>query len=244
MAIPDNYIDKITKGNDSRMISPAAGMVRVNNDNFDGETLDEVLNDVAQSIEDAGEGGYAPPAGGIPKTDLASGVQASLNKADTALQQSDLSGYATTDDVDDAVAALVSSAPQTLDTLKELADALGDDPNFATTMATLLGNKVDKETGKSLMTDAERTKLQGIAAGAEVNVQADWNQTTTTADDYIKNKPTLATVATSGSYNDLTDKPTIPAAYDDTALAARVTVLEGQTHNVTYNQSTTTLTIQ
>ena len=32
--------------------------------------------------------------------------------------------------------------------------------------------------------------------------------------------------------------------YDDTALAARVTVLEGQTHNVTYNQSTTTLTIQ
>lgn len=54
----------------------------------------------------------------------------------------------------------------------------------------------------------------------------------------------LAAVATSGSYNDLTDKPTIPAAYDDTALAARVTVLEGQTHNVTYNQSTTTLTIQ
>ena len=31
-------------------------------------------------------GGYTPPAGGIPKTDLASGVQASLDKADTALQ--------------------------------------------------------------------------------------------------------------------------------------------------------------
>ena len=55
MAIPDNYIDKITKGNDSRMISPAAGMVRVNNDNFDGETLDEVLDDVAQAISEAGE---------------------------------------------------------------------------------------------------------------------------------------------------------------------------------------------
>ena len=54
----------------------------------------------------------------------------------------------------------------------------------------------------------------------------------------------LANVATSGSYNDLSNKPTIPAAYDDTALSARVTVLEGQTHNVTYNQSTTTLTIQ
>ena len=55
MAIPDNYIDKITKGNDSRMISPAADMVRVNNDNFDGETLDEVLDDVAQAIGEAGE---------------------------------------------------------------------------------------------------------------------------------------------------------------------------------------------
>ena len=55
MAIPDNYIDKITKGNDSRMISPAADMVRVNNDNFDGETLDEVLDDVAQAISEAGE---------------------------------------------------------------------------------------------------------------------------------------------------------------------------------------------
>lgn len=34
-------------------------------------------------------GGYAPPAGGIPKTDLASDVQTSLGKADTSLQQSD-----------------------------------------------------------------------------------------------------------------------------------------------------------
>lgn len=38
-------------------------------------------------------------------------------------------------------------------------------------------------------TTAEKNKLSGIAAGAEVNVQSDWNQTTTTADDYIKNKP-------------------------------------------------------
>lgn len=42
---------------------------------------------------------------------------------------------------------------------------------------------------------ADRTKLDGIAAGAEVNVQSDWNQSTTTADDYIKNKPTLGTAA-------------------------------------------------
>ena len=46
--------------------------------------------------------------------------------------------------------------------------------------------------------------------GGSDQVQADWNQTDTEQPDYIKNKPSLATVATSGSYNDLTDKPTIP----------------------------------
>ena len=65
-------------------------------------------------------------------------------------------------------------------------------------------------------TTAEKSKLAGIAAGAEVNVQANWTQTTTTADDYIKNKPTLATVATSGSYNDLSNKPTIPTVNNAT----------------------------
>lgn len=43
-----------------------------------------------------------------------------------------------------AVAALVGSTPETLDTLKELADALGDDPNFAATTAAAIGNKIDK----------------------------------------------------------------------------------------------------
>jgi hypothetical protein len=41
-----------------------------------------------------------------------------------------------------AASALVGAAPATLDTLNELAAALGNDPNFATTMATALGNRV------------------------------------------------------------------------------------------------------
>ena len=41
-------------------------------------------------------------------------------------------------------------------------------------------------------------------------VQSDWNQSNNQAVDFIKNKPKLATVATSGSYNDLSDKPAIP----------------------------------
>ena len=42
--------------------------------------------------------------------------------------------------------------------------------------------------------------------------QADWTETDPTKQSYIKHKPDLKTVATTGSYNDLTDKPTIPDA--------------------------------
>lgn len=62
-----------------------------------------------------------------------------------------------------------------------------------------LDDKVDKITGKGLstndFTDALKTKLDNIETGAEVNVQADYAQTNTAAEDYIKNKPTLGTSA-------------------------------------------------
>lgn len=75
-----------------------------------------------------------------------------------------------------------------------------------------------------LMLPSDKTKLNGIAAGAEVNVNADWNATE--GDALILNKPALSTVATSGSYNDLTSKPTIPTVdvnkeYVDTQLATK-----------------------
>lgn len=61
-----------------------------------------------------------------------------------------------------------------------------------------VSGKVDKVDGKGLSTNdyttTEKNKLAGIAAGAEVNVQSDWNQTNSAADDYIKNKPTIPTV--------------------------------------------------
>lgn len=44
-----------------------------------------------------------------------------------------------------------------------------------------------------------KSKLDGIAAGAEVNVQADWNETDNTSDAYIANKPTLGTAAATDS---------------------------------------------
>lgn len=70
---------------------------------------------------------------------------------------------------------------------------------------------VQKEPGKGLSTNDysndEKTKLGGIAEGAEVNVQSDWNEADNSSDAYIQNKPTLGTasaldVATSGDAGD------------------------------------------
>ena len=87
---------------------------------------------------------------------------------------------------DTKVAALVASAPAALDTLNELATALGNDANFATTTATSLGNRlrVDIDT-------------QSLSASQKVNARTNLG---------------LAAVASSGAYADLSGKPTIPTA--------------------------------
>jgi hypothetical protein len=56
-------------------------------------------------------------------------------------------GNTVTDRIASAVSGLVDSSPAALDTLNELAAALGDDPNFATTIATSIGTKLDTSGG-------------------------------------------------------------------------------------------------
>lgn len=48
-----------------------------------------------------------------------------------------------------------------------------------------------------LMSATDKAKLNGIASGAEANVQSDWNEADTTSDAYILNKPSIPTVSTS-----------------------------------------------
>jgi len=58
------------------------------------------------------------------------------------LQYLSSNSYATSTDISDAIDALVASAPGTLDTLNELAAALGDDPNFSTTVSNSIATKL------------------------------------------------------------------------------------------------------
>ena len=96
----------------------------------------------------------------------------------------DLSSYASTSYVDTAIANTVDSAPETLNTLNELAAALGDDANFATTTSTALGNRLRVDTAAQGLTSTQKTN-------AKTNLG-------------------LSAVASTGAYSDLSGTPTIP----------------------------------
>lgn len=85
--------------------------------------------------------------------------------------------YQTGEQVDAKVASIVDSAPETLDTLNELATALGNDPNFATTVANQIGQKADKTVvtiqANGLMSSTDKQKLDSVETNA--NASADFN---------------------------------------------------------------------
>lgn len=64
--------------------------------------------------------------------------------------------------VDNKINALVGGAPEALDTLKEIADAMAEDDAVMEGLMTSVGNKVDKEEGKSLIADSEIERLAGV----------------------------------------------------------------------------------
>ena len=86
-------------------------------------------------------------------------ISAFTNDSGYLTEHQSLEGLATQTYVNNRVAGVLDSAPEALDTLNELAQALGNDPNFATTVLTRIGNKVDKVEGKSLVLDTEIAKI-------------------------------------------------------------------------------------
>lgn len=131
-------------------------------------------------------------------TPIVTSVNGETGDVTVATKTSELendSEFATTGYVDTKVAGIVDSAPETLDTLNELSAALGNDPNFATTVATQIGSKADKSHAHNIadvtnlqstlddkatqesfdshtnnttihVTSADKTKLSGIEEGA------------------------------------------------------------------------------
>ena len=141
-------------------------------------------------------------------------------------QTVDLSGYYTAAQIDSLISGLpvaghthddryyteseIDAKVQTLNTAiggKAASDHQHDDRYYTESeVDTLLSGKANTghthnaatQSAAGFMSAADKTKLGGIESGAEANVQSDWNQSDTTADDFIKNKPTNASASAAG----------------------------------------------
>lgn len=153
-------------------------------DSVNGQTGAVVL-----TASDVGAGTYSKPSGGIPKSDLASAVQTSLGKADTALQS------APVDSVNGQTGAVVLTASDVgAGTYSKPSGGIPKS-DLAAAVQTSLG-KADT----AVQTETDPT----VPSWAKSPAKPSYSYSE------ITGKPTLAAVATSGSYNDLSNKPTIP----------------------------------
>ncbi len=117
------------------------------------------------------------------KAPLASPALTGAPTAPTAVQSTNNTQIATTAFVKSAVAGLVGSSPEALDTLNELAAALGNDPNFATTVMNALAGKQPLDatltnlSGKSISGLLEYLGL-GEGSALPVGVPVPWPSAT------------------------------------------------------------------
>lgn len=154
--------DKPTLGTASALNVPATG------DAAPGEVVkggDSRLSDARTPVAHNHDGSYYTESeidtALAAKAPLASPALTGTPTAPTAAPGTNTTQVATTEFIQTAVAALVASSPAALDTLLELAAALGNDANFATTTVTALGNRLRVDT------DA-----QGLSAPQKVNAKA------------------------------------------------------------------------
>ena len=104
--------------------------------------------------------------------------------APTANSSTNTSQIATTAFVQTAISGLIDSAPGTLDTLNELAAALGDDSNFASTISTALAGKADIDyvtTAIGSLSSLDSPTFTGIPTAPTAAPNTNTNQVATTA---------------------------------------------------------------
>ena len=146
---------------------------------------------------------------------------------------SDIANAASETYVNNAITALKAGAGSALDTLNELATALGNDANFSSTMTTQLGLKANSASLSTVATTGVYADLLSKPVLFDGAYNSLTGKPTLFSGDYddlthkptlfngvytsLTGRPTLATVATSGAYADLSGVPRIPVYADDTA---------------------------
>ena len=125
----------------------------------------------------------------------------------------------------EALEALASgkiSSPATAGTTGQVLK-IGNDgkPYWADDTDTTYGEATQSTAG--LMSSSDKAKLDGVATGAEENVQADWNETDTSSDAYIANKPTLGAAAAKAVVTTVDSSDSLPTSGAvNTALSSKM----------------------
>ncbi|EFD9330586.1 phage tail protein [Escherichia coli] len=172
------------------------------------------------------------------KAPLASPALTGIPTAPTAAQGTNNTQIATTAYVRAAISALVGSSPEALDTLNELAAALGNDPNFATTMTNALAGKQPL--------DATLTALAALATGANKLPYFTGKDTVAQTDltsvgrDILAKTSTLAVIQYLGLRELGTSGEKIPLLSAANTWSARQTFNGGITGALTGNADTAT----
>lgn len=154
---------------------------KLNADLVDDSSSAHKFVTASQKSEWSAKGTYSKPSGGIPPTDLSSDVLASLGKADTALQEETdptVPAWAKADTKPTYTAFEVGAVPTTR---KVNGKALSED-------ITLTATDVNAIPNTTVIPDEQ--------------IQSDWNQTNTSARDYIKNKPVLPDAQIQSDWNE------------------------------------------
>lgn len=128
-------------------------------------------------------------------------------------------GAVTLDDINNAINGLLAGAPGQLDTLRELADALGDDANFAATVTTALAGKA-----AGLTPTAVKTAAYTAVAGDLVLVDATTGAQTTTLPTTPADKTRVSVKKLDASTNAVTISAIGGAVFNKTGGSTTLTL--------------------
>ena len=198
-----NLSSYITASSADALSNKTGNISQWTNDSAYATTTYVDAQNIAQSLTFVGDDstGTLVSSGETFKVAGATGITTAVSGDTLTITGPDLTSYATETYVGTQISNLVASAPEALDTLNELAAALGDDANFATTITNSLASKVAK-TDTGLIVVGDDSTGTAITVGETFKVAGAQNITTAVSGDTLTiTGPDLSSFATT-SYVD------------------------------------------
>jgi len=191
---PDDIIDDLLSTDNTKVLSANQGRIlkslidvinsKLLSDDSSLDTLQEIVDYIKNNSINisALQSGKVDKVAGkqLSTEDFTSVLLAKLNSIATNAEVNVQADWAESDTASDA---FIQNKPTDLTTLN-------------THSVTELSDVTSAGSG-AIITSAERTKLTSVATGAEVNVQADYNESDSNSDAFIQNKPTITVAGTS-----------------------------------------------